>query len=346
MSNIQNIEDVGEEECCDLEVDHPDHQFYLANGVLTSNSHAVAYAIDSYWCAWLMTYHEEEWLTAYMESMSNSEDKRAKAFSEVKALGYQIVPIDINYAEAGWTVLPGKKLMPSFLSCKGVGASAITEIMRHRPYTTIEDMLWNEDGTWKHSKFNKKAFEALVKIGAFESMDLIGEGKVFSSYRHMHEVIIENQDLIKKTSKKDPYIGKKNFYELVRGTRDTVEEWTRKELAEFKVEYFGSLDVLTMIDPVMLENLEKKGVIPIDDLEQGQTQICWFVIAGGTLKKTKNGKQYLQLQVLGPVGKSHRMNVWGWKDGMTFDEYELCFAEVKRDDFGCSTMSWKLKSIG
>ena len=63
-----------------------------------NKSHAVAYALDSYYCAWLMTYFEEEWLCAYLESMEGNPDKRGKAFSEVKALGYEIVPIDINHA--------------------------------------------------------------------------------------------------------------------------------------------------------------------------------------------------------------------------------------------------------
>ena len=80
-----------------------------------NKSHAVAYAIDSYYCAWLMTYYEEEWLCAYLESMEGNPDKRGKAFSEVQTLGYEIVPIDINYADKNWTILKGKKFMLSLI---------------------------------------------------------------------------------------------------------------------------------------------------------------------------------------------------------------------------------------
>ena len=73
-----------------------------------NKSHAVCYAIDSYYCAWLLTYFEEEWLCAYLEAMSGNDKKRSKAFSEVKTLGYTIVPIDINYADTSWTILDGK----------------------------------------------------------------------------------------------------------------------------------------------------------------------------------------------------------------------------------------------
>jgi DNA polymerase III alpha subunit len=306
-----------------------------------NKAHAVAYAIDSYWCAWLMTHHEEEWLSAYMESMSTTPDKRAKAFSEVKQLGYTIVPIDINLASTAWTVLPGKRLVPSFLSCKGIGKSAIEEIVENRPFASIEELLWNDDGTWRPSKFNKRSLESLIKIGAFESMDIIGEGKLFNSYHHMHEVIVENMDLIKKTNKKDPHIGRKTFFELTRALAPDIHEWSRKELAEHKIDVFGTLDVTSLIDPAVLDRLEKKGVRPIDDWDK--KDIYWLCIQKYTPKKTKTGKNYLLLEVVGPTGKALRMMMWGWDGIKTFEPYATCLAEVDRNDFGFSTTSWRLK---
>lgn len=375
MSNIASITPIGIHQTYDLEVNHPDHQFYLANGVLTSNSHAVAYAIDSYWCAWLMTYYEEQWLCAYLESMSNTPDQRAKAFGEVKALGYQIVPIDINHAGLGWTVLPGKRLMPSMTSCKGVGTSAVEEIIQNRPYVGVDELFWNEDGSWRHSKFNKKALEALVKIGAFGSMDIIGDGKLFNNYRHMYETLfgshvetvtkkskgvevtedveLDHSVLVKRNPKSDPREGIKNFYELVRKGSD-IPDWTASERAQNMVEVFGALDVIGMLDPKVVTTLEKKGIKSIDELEQGDPEIIWFVTVPtshkkgaepttGILKKTKNGKEYVQIFGAGPTGKSHRINVWGGKE--LPDAFSLFCAEVKRDDFGASTTQWKLRQV-
>jgi len=307
-----------------------------------NKSHAVAYAIDSFWCSWLMTYYEEQWMSAYLEAMSGTPEKRAKAFGEARDLGYKFVDIDINHASKAWSVLPGKRFMPSFLSCKGVGESAVDEILANRPYNTIEEMLWNEDGTWKHSKFNKKALEALIRIGAFQSMDLIGPDKLFANYHHMHHVLIEYQDLIKKTSKKDPHIGRKNFYELARKTHAETPAWTVQEEAEFQVEYFGSVDVNKMYGR-RIAWCKQKGVKPIDALELGEEANVWFCVQEAIVKKTRNGKVYLQLQVVTDSGKA-RVNVWGWKDTTTeFEPYEFNLAQAKRDDYGCSTGSWKLK---
>lgn len=342
-TNIARVEYFGDADTYDLEVDHPDHQFYLPNGILTSNSHAVAYAIDSYMCAWLLTHHEEEWLTSYLESMSNSPEDKVKAFGEIRQMGYQIVPIDINHATKTWTVISGKKFMPSFLSVKGVGDSAIDEIIANRPYTSIESLLWNDDGSWRHSKFNKRALESLVKVGAFQSLNIVGPDKLFKSYKQMYFVLIENNDMIRKSTKKDPFLGRKNFYELIKGSQD-MDEWTHSERAANYVDCLGSADITAIVDPSILAKLQDKDVKSIDDLESGK-EIVWFAIQSIEPRKTKTGKSYLSMGVVGPKGKTHKIFCWGWDGVRKFQPYGICIAEVEKNDFGLSTTLWRLKEI-
>lgn len=305
-------------------------------------SHAIAYAIDSYMCAWLLTHYEEEWLCSYVESKSGNPEDKARASSEIRALGYQIVPVDINHAMTTWTILPGKKFMPSFLSCKGVGGAAFEEIAANRPYRSLEDLLWNEDGTWKHSKFNKRALESLIKIGAFDSMNLVGEGSLFSSYRQMHHVLVENIELIKKSPKRDPGLGRKNLYELISSTRE-MEDWSRSEKVTNMVDTLGTVDVHSIVDPKILERFEEKGVKSIEECDS--KDVYWFLVTAATPKKTKNGKQYLTLETTGTSGKMTRISCWGWDGTRQFEPYTLCVAEVEKNDFGQSTAVWKLKEI-
>jgi len=309
-----------------------------------NKSHAVAYAVDSYYCAWLLTHYEQLWLCAYLESMSHNPDDRTRAFSEVKAMGYEIVPIDVNYATNSWTILPGKKFMPSMSSCKGLGLAAIEEIVEYRPYKSIEHMLWNTDGSWKPSKFNRRALEALIKIGGLGSLDAIGEGKPFSSYAHMYHILIENSDLIKKSPKKDPHFGLKIFYELARRTRDEVKEWTQVESVLNQVEILGSVDVNRLVPHEIAVNLHKKGIRPIDQLEEGEKDIAWLICQSIKPKKTKLGKMYGQMEALGPSGKIIKVSVWGWK-GEPIKQFGTFIAEIERNSFGCSTVAWKLKGL-
>ena len=90
--------------------------------------------------------------------------------------------------------------------------------MLYRPYNSIEDLLWKQDGTWKHSKFNKKSFENLIKTFSFDSMNIVGEGKLFKNYKQMYHVIIEHYDQLKKKN------GKDLLYKLIKETSD-IEDW-------------------------------------------------------------------------------------------------------------------------
>lgn len=311
-------------------------------GYCFNRAHAVAYAIDSYMCAWLFTHYEEEWLTTYLESMSGNADDRAQAFGEVKRLGYTIAPLDVNHAGHGWTVLPGKRFMPSLTSCDSVGTSAVDELISMRPFNTIEELLYNEDGTWRPSKFNKRALSSLIKVGAFDSLECVGEGRLFESYRHMYEVLIENGDAIKKSTKKDPYIGKKTMFELARALRP-MPEWTRRERVDNMIEVFGSLDVSALLEPRIAERLEELNVKSIDEwTEKG---LHWFCVKSAVVKKGKTGKQYIMFEAVGPVGKVYKLNAWGWDGKREFTPFSVLVSEVDRNDYGFSCVLWRCKEI-
>jgi DNA polymerase III alpha subunit len=305
-------------------------------------SHAVSYAIDSYYCAWLLTHYEEEWLCAYLESMSGTDDKRSKAFSEVKAMGYKIVPIDINYATKSWTILEGKRFMPSFLSCKSVGEAAVDEILENRPYKTVEEMLWNSSGEWRHSKFNKRVLEGLIAIKAFDSLDCVGEGKTFRNYRQMHEVLINNNTEIKKFTKKNPRQGIENFKTLLVKHED-MEDWTKQEAVQNSVKYTGSFSPAAVVSDEILTRLEQKGVKPIDEINEND--VCWFIVIDAKPKVTKTKKQYLLLTVTGLSGQNKKIFVWGWDGQNAPPIYSLCISEVMFDNFGCKTFNNKIKVI-
>ena len=302
-----------------------------------NKSHAVAYALDSYYCAWLMTYFEEEWLCAYLESMEGNPEKRGKAFSEVKALGYKIVPLDINYADKNWTILEGKKFMPSFYSCKGIGESAIDEILANRPYRNLEAMLWNSKGKWQLSKFNKRAFESLVKIKAFASMDIVGEGKMFESYKHMYDTIIPNWNGMRKTLKSNPMVGRDTFRSAL-VENSGCGNWTRKEVIQNEMSQLGSVNVETIIPGDYIERFEEEGWKPIDEYEQ--KWFYWFILVESQVRTTKNGRKYLRCKVMGSSGKQEWMNIWGWSGEAVPEPYTVLVSEVSSNAFGKSC-NWR-----
>ena len=307
-------------------------------------SHAFAYAIDSYYCAYLQTHFEAEWACAYLESTSSSADKLATAIAEVKALGYKVGKLDINTSTDGWTTLPGQKLViPSFLSCKGIGHSAIDEILEMRPYDNIQHLLWNEDGSWKHSKFNKRSLESLIKVGGLDSLNAVGPDALFKNYKQMHEVVIEHQDELKRTPKKNPRQGVEAFDRLIEETKE-MEDWSRAEKLVMTQELLGNFDISLVLPQSKQDFLDAKGVKAIDHLTEGK-DIAWFVVVETTLKKTKKGKDYLLLKVIGDSNRMHKIFLWGSGDPSIVPVNTAFLTELEKSDFGFSTNQFKLRKI-
>lgn len=306
-----------------------------------NKSHSVAYSINSYYCAWLLTHHETEWVTAYLEATAGTK-KAPKALSEVKQHGFEIVPIDVNYATESWTSLDGRRFMPSFYSCKGIGEAAVREIMEMRPYRSIEDFLWNEDGSWKHSKCNKRVMEALIKIRSMDSLDIVGEGKPFSSYQHLCNVAVENYDGLKKQLKKEPNHGRNLLRSLLLES-EGEPEWNFKQLVENESELMGTVDIERLIPSRIVKLLREREIGPLDDI--GSAGIHWFMVTKVMLKKTKTGKPYHLLECISASSKVHRMFCWDSSNNAPLPTYTLLIAEVENGKFGMSTKYNKVKVI-
>jgi DNA-directed DNA polymerase III PolC len=333
---IQKVETIGHGETYDLEVDHPDHSFY-ANGISVSNSHAVSYAINSYLCAWLLTYYEPEWLCAYVETQLGNPDEKAKAISELKGFGYDIANIDINKATDHWTVVDNsKKFMPSFISCKGAGKTAVAEIESKRPYSSIYDFLWDDEGNFKHSKCNKRNVSALLKIGAFDSLNCVGDGKLFSNYAHMFRTIIDNWMLLKKRLKKDNWDTQCEKLDNLAAETDS-SDWSIQEKLSIYKELMGEMDLDLILSKKAQNKLREKGYVSINEFpENAPAALVWFILEDYIVKKTQYGKPFLIMTVSGISGKQERVCLWDWTDDSNMDKLKGYLGYVNSNERGYS----------
>jgi hypothetical protein len=136
-------------------------------------------------------------------------------------------------------------------------------------------------------------------------MNIIGEDKLFKNYKQMHWVIIEHYDQLKKKN------GKDLFYKLVKES-ENIEDWSFNEKIEMQLELIGDINVLDYINPNTLQKLKDKGVESLSetDFEESANKICWFLVMSSKDAKTKNGKQYTQLNIVGIDGKQHKVFAW------------------------------------
>jgi len=313
----------------------------------------VAYAITSYQCAWFLTYYPDEWVTTYIDYCATSkgkvtgkEDPVSIALKEAKRLGYTMSKADINLSEYEFTLDSNKKrtLVPSFASLKHVGKSVMYELRMFRPYKTAHDLLINPNGSWRHSKLNKRSLSTLIKLEALGSMDLVGEGKMFDNYKQMHSVFIDNYDKLKSMSAK-----KKNndikpvVAELVHKAKlEHPEDWTRLEKVDAQRELAGSVDFDLLVDPEVQAQLLKEGIPSIDNWESdedGDAATCWAIVTQAVTAVTKTGKPYLKIRLMGEASKEHTCFIWNYRargDSLPFKQNDVVVAKMKHSDFGFS----------
>jgi len=315
-------------------------------------AHAVSYAITSYQCAYLLTHFKDEWIATYIDYCATEKGKTSGrespisiALGEAKGLGYKLGKPDINESEAEYLVKENV-LIPSFRALKNIGLPALKEIMDFRPYKSLEDLLWSQDFIWRHSKFNKKAMSTLVKLEAFQSMDLVGDGKTFDNYRQLHYILVDKADDLKRacTRKSNPR-PPEVLASLIEEAKK-LEDWPLEEKIEHSQVLSGAVDIKMIVTDEIREYLDNAGIGSIDEWKK-EDAWYWCVVKNTKSAVTKTGKPYLRMNIYGESGQERGCFIWGYnpiKDKV-MDNNTLVLAQFKKSDFGLSSFFSKIEVL-
>lgn len=135
-----------------------------------NKSHSACYALIAYWTAYLKAHYPDAFMAALMTSDHDDIDRLAIEISECRHMGLQVLSPDVNESFSEFAVVPGQNAIRfGMTAVKGVGAGAAEEIIRARDegkFTSVEDFARRVSV----SKVNKKAWESLIKAGAFDTL--------------------------------------------------------------------------------------------------------------------------------------------------------------------------------
>lgn len=288
-------------------------------------SHAICYSILSYQCAHLFYHYPAEWSCALLEK--EPEDKKEAAISAAKYYGFKIKSLDINSSGVAWEVDPNddKTLIQPLTSIKGLGEIAIEQIMKYRPFKTVEEVLFHPD--INYSKFNKKALDSLTRSEALNSL----VDKRFTGLKHFWSAVVVDRP---KTKKK--------FDENIEKYKPEGQ-FTLEEKIENLVSLSGIYPISLVIDPAILKRLEEKFIPAIgEEYDPNLGEVFWFVPRNIVEKKTKNGKTYWVLETTDITNKSTHIKCWGAdakKDKIWLNRPYM--AKLNHDDWGFSSRSIK-----
>ena len=164
---IVSIEPIGEGPTYDVEMAPDGPLNYMANGIVSHNSHAACYALISYRTAYLKANYPAEYMAAVISSVMSTKDKVPFFVNRCEEMGIEVLPPDVNASDHDF-VVSGNKIRFGLDAVKNVGHGAVEAILKAREDRPF-DSLWDFCERVDQRAVNKRAIECLVKCGGLDS---------------------------------------------------------------------------------------------------------------------------------------------------------------------------------
>ncbi len=266
-------------------------KFEYFSGYGFNKSHAVSYCVLSYQCAYLLNFYPECWLAAFLDK--EPDKRKERAINIAKSYGYRIEPLNVNTSGTRWEISDdGKTLIQPLSSIKGLGDTAIEQIMDNRPFKSIEDFLFNENIVY--SKLNKKAIDALCLS---QALNCLMDDR-FTGLRHFWSAVACHRPRKEKNLIEN--------IELYAPEGDLPEE----EKLQHLVNLTGIFPVSMVVNERLQQLFEDRMVPPISEFD-AELGLCWFIPREVIEKKTKNGKPFYLVKVIDSNSEENTIKCWG-----------------------------------
>ncbi len=136
-----------------------------------NKSHAAAYSLLAYHTAWLKVHFTAEFYAANMTIEMDDTDKLRVLLNDAKLFGIEFQPPCVNRGVYRFEPLSNRLVNYGLGAIKGTGRGAIEAIVRAReeggPFKSFYDFCIRVD----RKSVNKRVVEALIKAGAFDTLE-------------------------------------------------------------------------------------------------------------------------------------------------------------------------------
>lgn len=212
-------------EIYDLIIDFADYAF--------NKSHSVAYSVVAYRTAWLKYYYPREFMAAQTSTYTNDIKQVSLYIEEIKRLGIEILPPNINYSFKNFTVEDGK-IRFGLKAVKNVGNNLIDVIVKARDngkFKSLKDFVDRINAIDK-SALNKRAVESLIRCGAMDD---------FNGNRAQYLAIYEKVISSSSNTAKNNVAGQFSLFESsdVQEDLPSLKDFSQKDKLDMEKEVVG-----------------------------------------------------------------------------------------------------------
>ena len=135
-----------------------------------NKSHSTAYAILAYQTAYLKSHHPLQFMAALLTSETSNTDKMVQYLNECRDVGIRVLPPNINSGTLHFSARR-ESIQFGLAAIRNVGEAAIRSLLSCRDevktFTSFSHFLEHVD----LRTLNKRVLEALIKAGAFDSLN-------------------------------------------------------------------------------------------------------------------------------------------------------------------------------
>ena len=136
-----------------------------------NKSHAAAYALVAYQTAYFKAHHASAFMAANLALVMDDTDKVRGLRDDALALGLDVLPPDVNASNYRFEPVDATRIRYGLGGIKGTGEQAIASIVAAReadgPFRDLFDFCRRVD----KRLVNRRVVEALIKAGAFDTID-------------------------------------------------------------------------------------------------------------------------------------------------------------------------------
>jgi DNA polymerase-3 subunit alpha len=136
-----------------------------------NKSHSAAYALVAYETAYLKANYRTEFMAGLLSTKAQRTDDVVKYIQNCKELGIEVLGPDINQSELDFTITGPDQIRFGFAAVKGLGEAALEAILAARAAEGGFKDFFHALKATDLQKANRRVWEALIKAGAFDSME-------------------------------------------------------------------------------------------------------------------------------------------------------------------------------
>jgi len=258
-----------------------------------NKSHSTCYALVAFQTGYLKAHYPAEYMAAVLSRNINDIKKITTFMDETRRMGMDVLGPDVNESYVKFTVNKDGNLRFGLGGIKGVGESAVLQMIQEREEKGIYKSIYDLVERVNLNSLNKKNLEAMAVAGAFDCFSNISRAQYFSidgkGISFIENLIrYGNNAKVVKNSSQQSLFGGYGGFDIIKPDATTCPDWPKLEKLNREKEVIGIYLSSHPLDDFKLE-INTFTTATLADLQNLGEFLDKDVVVAGMVIDTKNG---------------------------------------------------------